>query len=54
MVGNFVRAIPKMVGHCSLLVGKCPMSDRYFKHCIMCSHKVGHEQMLQHLNDHSF
>jgi len=33
LVGHLVRPIPNMVRHCANLVGKCPMSDRYFKHC---------------------
>ena len=34
MDGHFVRAICKMVGQCPYLVGKCLMSDHYFKYWV--------------------
>ena len=32
MIGHYVRPNWKMLGQTPILVGKCPMSDRYFKH----------------------
>ena len=39
LVEHFVRAIPNniIVRQCLILVGKCPMSDHYFKHCKVLS-----------------
>ena len=47
LVGHFVRAIPMMVRQCSLLVGKCPMSDHYFKHCY-CADQNNNNKHIKH------